>query len=575
MVARFVSAVMILLLLTATNSPDVFAQNDIKPILQKLKYYRFGNIWVLKLRPPNLSTVKKLLVTDPEAEEDADVLKKLEPSILRAVQSAVRRGRTFQGAVQQLERSGVKLTPDIEKAINYELGKKKVTKRIEDVYLVTTRAKQGETPVIISLIQSTKGKDRAEDNLRSVAPTDILTVDELKAFELDSSYGADNLYDYVENAIVQGAVTNVTPEIQGLDKSTIYPQVFGIAEAVESNSADMSSEDVARYLRISNGEPENIYNQNLVVAGLDVISYRRYEDPYAGFGGDFADDADDDADADDDDTADDVAADDFAPAFNNYLPKYGVELKYGIDEINYPSLWAERVALNAIWSSVKLGIILPTGGWSSLSGDLGADRKLTHGGFGINGNFDFPFKVVPRSGVFNASFGYVFGDAEPATYKDRELDPFVFQENLEDGDYFIRMNARLHYTFAVSVDEDHLFRFGLGGTMYRIEYWTHRAREDANLEPIVEFEELEDRSETRGGISGLFEFMKRNTTTPWGVSVQYYDEAVWGNIWLHIPVTPQIGVRIDTRGYVPVLRDEHVWEAGSVLLPSLRFIYNW
>jgi len=80
--------------------------------------------------------------------------------------------------------------------------------------------------------------------------------------------------------------------------------------------------------------------------------------------------------------------------------------------LSYPSMWSERMTLSALWQSVKLGIILPTSGWSDLSESVyNINRTLTFGGVGVAAEFDFPFKVIPQSGVFHASLGYIFGDA--------------------------------------------------------------------------------------------------------------------------------------------------------------------
>ncbi|MFC2132054.1 hypothetical protein ACFLSQ_11530 [Bacteroidota bacterium] len=43
---------------------------------------------------------------------------------------------------------------------------------------------------------------------------------------------------------------------------------------------------------------------------------------------------------------------------NSNLPTLGIELKYGIDEINYQSFWSERLTAYALWKSMKLGMIL-------------------------------------------------------------------------------------------------------------------------------------------------------------------------------------------------------------------------
>ena len=39
-------------------------------------------------------------------------------------------------------------------------------------------------------------------------------------------------------------------------------------------------------------------------------------------------------------------------------------MRFGNDDIGYPSLWSERVAVNALWDANKLGVILPTSLWA-------------------------------------------------------------------------------------------------------------------------------------------------------------------------------------------------------------------
>ncbi len=263
-------------------------------------------------------------------------------------------------------------------------------------------------------------------------------------------------------------------------------------------------------------------------------------------------------------------------AVNKRLPKLGLELRYGIDEINFPSLWSERMTFSALWQNVKLGFILPTAGWSSLTKDaFSIDRKFTHAGFGIAGEMDFPIKIIPKSGIFHLGFGYVFGDAKESEYRNRNLDPETYVTNELDNDFLVRLNAQLHYTFSMQIDNDYLFRFGIGGTLYTLERWYNESVENENNERSIEYKKL--KSETIGGISGKVEFMSKNISTPYGVSFQYFDEGLGINPWLQIPIIDNtFAIRLDAKGYFKAFADNpREWENESVFIPMVRFIINF
>ncbi len=291
---------------------------------------------------------------------------------------------------------------------------------------------------------------------------------------------------------------------------------------------------------------------NELVVSMDLISWKRYPMSYY------------------EDSTGNLVPDTYYIT-NEDLPEFGVELKYGIDALSYPSMWSERMTLSALWQSVKLGIILPTSGWSNLSESIyNINRTLTFGGVGVAAEFDFPFKVIPQSGVFHASLGYIFGDAKEPSYKDAPtLDDYMFYS----PDYLIRANAQLHYTFGVSIDDDYWFRFGIGGTVYSAEHWDYKVPED--IDP-PELSYSKDKTETVAGISGKIEFMSKNILTPFGASVQYFDEALGLKLWLEIPVIENtFALRFDASGYFTAFRDPHPWEHSSVFVPQIRFIFNF
>jgi hypothetical protein len=82
-------------------------------------------------------------------------------------------------------------------------------------------------------------------------------------------------------------------------------------------------------------------------------------------------------------------------------------------------------------------------------------------------------------------------------------------------------------------------------------------------------------SEFIGGISGKVEFMNTSWSTPLGASLQYFDEAVLGNVWLQLQASDNLGFRIDANIFTPVFRDPRAWENNAVFMPSIRAILNF
>jgi hypothetical protein len=569
------------------NPVDSHAQgrNEIEQILKRFKNYRYGNITVYRLENPNLASVRNILKTDSKTESTGeDPMTKLEPAMQVQVRQAVQQNRSEVRAIRALQGRGIVITPDIESAVRSEVEKLNSGSgpRIEDVYIITTRVPRGEVGTIIALIATTKGNSDIEKNLNVVTDSDILTIDELRAYPLAATYGADNLYDYINTAIVQGAVKNVTADAQGLTNifNQFVPREYGLTASVIADETNVTDADIQQFIRISEGQPSSYYYPNEVIVSYDLISYRRYMPDYLSY---YAEEAP--ADAATAGAADTTGGADAAPAeeeqaptdvYNVELPKYGVELRYGMDEINYPSLWSERVALNAIWQNAKLGVILPTSGWASLAESFGQERRLTHAGFGVNGAFNFPVKIIPSSGIFHANFAYVFDDAVESSYKTHRKDPFGDFDSV-GNDYLVRFNAQLHYTFAIAVDKDYMFRFGIGGSVYNVESWYNRLNvtTDENGAERREAVFTERENETIGGISGRIEYMTVNTPTPYGFGLQYFDEAISGNIWLQIPFSTQVAVRLEGKAFAPAFRDPHPWENSNVFIPSARLIWNF
>lgn len=431
--------------------------------------------------------------------------------------------------------------------------------QFKKAYVVTTRRMQDEPFQVIGLLTQRNSESYygIKDDLDP--PTDIFLATELQSKSLDEPVlvnavvkkgrevlggtAAANLLEYLENQVVQGNYENVTPEAQGIGEEGIR-----FARKEYGNTMGISDDDVQTYIRVSEGLPQDYQNNNEVIVSVaDGISYRRYERKASAGAGQ------------------NTGTEEFdsTNATNNTLPLYGVELRYGFEAINYPSLWSERLTLNALWGSSRLGLILPTNGWSSLSTSFGNTRTMTYAGLGVNGAFDFPIKVISESGVFNLSTSYVFDDAKQSDY---------MRFNSVTGrneDYLVRYHASLQYSFAVQIDKDFTFRMRLGGTLYGMESWAFAANEKDS----VAYRKVS--TENVGGVSGRIDFMTTAWSTPVGFSLSYFDESLLTLAWLQIPVMSNFAMRLDAQLFAPILRDPHPWETVSVVIPSLRFIFNF
>ncbi|MCK5740712.1 MAG: hypothetical protein KAH48_00730 [Chlorobi bacterium] len=533
-------------------------KSQMENVLKSFKNYRFGTINIYKVK--NLSELRRALeakeMADNPIKIDAKILEKFDNQMKTLVRGEVESESSATEIADEILNQGLPLpaTADLDALVAYYVatlitGEKE---RYEHSYLITSRAAYGEVPEhIIGMLVSKKTISNMEKVLKRISNDNIYTYDELKQFPLDSSFSSDDLYGLMEQVIVQRNYENRTLEAQGLGKTKWFTdRKYGVARSLSSKSLNTS--DVQKFVRISEGQPGDMeLKRNEVVLSPDLVSWRRY--PLPGW-----------------DDGEGFIVDSFSYT-NVELPEIGFELRYGMDEINFPSFWSERVSASAVWQGTKLGLILPTDGWASLSKDVAdQNRKLTHGGIGLTGSFDFPMKVIPKSGVFHFAGGVVFGDAEEASYKNRNLESssFVFNDN-DDSDFLVRYDAQLHYTFGMAVDDDYWLRFGLGATVYSMEMWNYQGDAD-------DFKFKMNDSETIGGISGKVEFMKKSGSTPFGASIQYFDEALGTNIWLQIPIIDNtLAIRLDAKGYFVAFRDRHKWEDYSVIIPMARLIVNF
>ena len=331
---------------------------------------------------------------------------------------------------------------------------------------------------------------------------------------------------------------NVTPEAQGIGEEGIrfVKKRYGATTGISEDSSPL-------FMRITEGLPKDYQNNNeIILSALDGISYRRFERPTLN-----------DSDVDS------------AISTNTYLPKYGLELKYGLEDLNYPSIWSNRLTLNAVWGAAHLGVVMPTTGWASISKDLGSAQTMTTGGLGINGAFDFPIRVISESGVFHFGASYVFSDAKMS-------DHMVYNEaSSRYEDYLVRFHAIMQYTFAIRIDEAFMFRLRLGGTVYNMESWSSIRGLDQDT--AVVYSKVDN--ETIGGLSGAVDFMTTAWSTPIGFTLSYFDQTILGKAWLQVPIMDQFAVRFDAKVFAPVFRDPRIWESSAIVMPAVNFIFNF
>ena len=546
-------------------SQDVATRNEVENILRLYKNYRFGTINVYEIS--NLTELRKAIKSKEQSESgvvvDEECVKNLSPEADLIIRNGAALEAGVESVAEELITQGIFLEPDIVQcAYEYYLIGDGPQEIIEKGYLITNRPSVGQVPdTIVGLIISYETYNDMGRHLRSVNPSNIYTEPELKAFRLDTTYSANTLFDLMENVLIQEAYINRTLEAQGIGVEGGFwdSPVVGVTKSLIGNAAAPQSFEINRFIRISEGSALDMQiKQNEILISPDLIRWKRY--PHQIF------------------LNEDGTLDTTGIPTNDDLPLLGVELKYGIDDINYSSLWSERVTLSALWKNVKLGFILPTNGWSQLATDMyDQERKFTHAGVGIAGQFDFPIAVIKESGVFNMSFGYVFGDAVRPDYKGTEVAIVDWdrQNELLYSNYMIRGNATLHYTFAVAVDSDYWFRFGVGGTGYAAEKWFDDMNTDDPLNPKIEYSKAE--SESVVGLSGKVDFMAKEVTTPFGASIQYFDESLSGMIWLQIPIVPNtFAIQLDAKGYFTAFKkDPRPWEHTSLFTPMARFIVNF
>jgi hypothetical protein len=452
--------------------------------------------------------------------------------------------------------------------------------RIGRVYVLCERYTDGNDPVILGVMgiqlptqQQAADPDFLKNALNSPIAQGVLDAGDLrqfktKEFEKDDSTGAmvaikgsiegtsaENMYDYLKLIIKQNPAEKT---------SSIRPTQSVAMKINKEVVTKMIGEDkVNEYLMITEGEPhkaidnDKFFTDEIVIGAADLISWRHYQNP---------------ADVQGEPTN---------------LPQYGAEMRFGNDDIGYPSLWSERVAVNALWDANKFGLILPTSLWAQNvlpAFSLPSRFTTLTNSVGLNASFDFPFKLIERSGVFTATGSVMLGNAGSIRYNDRG--PFVDilnEAKLADSlrlrkSFLMRWHGLLNYTFSIGIndpDKDNLgynIRFKIGAAGYQMEQWIPQ-------KIGADFVAATDRTSFLK-FSPFFriEYMSYGLSAPFGAHVQFFDGAGSGMAWLQVPISDTgflTAIRLDGRIFVPITRAPYDWENSLVALPSLRFIFRW
>lgn len=566
---------------------------QIRSILGKFKSYRYSNVFIFQVDDGTVSAINPLLgVPEPKMNAAANRSKKKDQ-----VQEAIDEGEADVAGYLKNNGGGNMNNDDREYEKYYRLYTKWQDELFSRAYIVTTRFRTGEPFEIIGLLTSGNKEMVSKIDENIDPPKGIFLANELQRVGSPDTLGiAKTLYEYLERKILQNDAENVTAEAQGIGEDAQFlPQKYGTTYPI-------NEDDIQQYLRITDGQPQEYDAPNELTVGLfDLIRFRHYGK---------LDEFDDEGNLVPDEAEGDSSV---KRIYNKNLPLYGVELRYGMPEINYPSLWSERMTLNVMWQSNKFGIILPTNGWSSLATDVfSAKRRLTHAGLGIYGSLDFPIKLLNQGGVFNFNGSYVVGNAavNPVATE------FMFAGRNASGQsdsasyrtldlsYLPRFHAQAHYSFAVDIDRTAFFRFKLGATMYVIQRFAELEQQNGNDEngrPIYEkknrqidqysyddlstlnrFDQLKiaaisglQGSEVIAGLSGRVEFMNRSRTVPWGASMQFFDGSISGDVWAQVPVVKGFDLRIMAQYFQVALRDPKPWEEQTIVLPSLQMLFNF
>jgi hypothetical protein len=568
------------------------AQELTKAFLRKMDWYKYSNISVFEADAsamkrfketftPSLPRTAGLEAAEQECTNTDDIRKRINKK-QPVPQSLIDEG----GSPQDCEVVKLYYT---NLASLVQIGK---------VYILTERYQEGNEPNILGVIPiqapsqaQAADPDFLKNSLNAPLGTGLMDAADLrqfktKEFEKDDSTGqmvpvkgaiestgSENMYDYLKAIIKQNPAEKT---------NLIRPSQTVAMKINKEIVTKMIAEDkVSDYQMISEGEPhkafpgDKTFYDEITIGVADLISWRHYEDP-ANVQGE-----------------------------PTNLPKYGAELRFGNDEIGYPSLWSQRVTANVLWDGVKLGAVLPSSLWApQLLSFLNTPQRQTNlrEGIGINGAVDFPFKLIDRSGVFNAAGAFLIGRNVQYLYQGAFANPF--ETGTADSvrfrkSFLMRWHATAAYSFAIGINDPdkenlgYFIRFKIGFGAYQMEEWQRTSEWKRIPDPVTNMmrfqtaaEEMADTPPTLTQITSSLkasplvrvEYMGAGLSAPFGASLQYFDGAVTGHIWIQVPISDTgflTAIRVDGRGFLPLIRGPYEWENTLVGIPSLRFIFRW
>jgi hypothetical protein len=560
-----------MIILCVCSTITLSAQEITKSFLRKLDWYKYSNISVFEADNPTMKRLSEVLTpglprtqaleTAEQECTNTDDIKKRISKKQQVPQSLIDEGGSPQ---------------DCEAIKSYYTALAGLV-RIGRVYVITERYQDGNEPVILGVVSiQTPTQVQAADpeylknSLNSPISLGVLDAADLRQFktkeyEKDDSTGAmvavkgsiegtgsENMYDYIKSIIKQNPAERT---------QAIRPNQSVAMKINKEIVTKMIGEDkVSEYLMISEGEPhkavqnDKTFSDEIVVGLADLVSWRHYQDP-ASLQGE-----------------------------PTNLPQYGVELRYGAEDVGYPSLWSERVAINALWDANKIGIILPSSLWAAqLIPLLNQERRFTTlgGGIGLNASFDFPFKLIERSGVFTASGSYLLGN----NVRDNSFGLFARTQADNTGalldssrrNFLMRVHGLLNYTFSIAINDPdkeeigYFIRVKLGGAGYGMEEWQRASTTESGTRRV-------GGVQLKAGFFARIEFMSSGLSVPFGSYVQFFDGALSGNVWLQVPISDTgffTAIRIDGKLFAPITRGPYEWESSVVAVPSVRFIFRW
>ncbi len=577
------------------SSANLSAQELTKAFLRRMDWYKYSNISVFEA---DGSAVKRFKETFTPSLPRTAALEAAEQECTNT--DDIRKRITKKQPVPQalIDEGGSPQDCEVVKLYYTNLA---ALVQIGKVYIVTERYQEGQELNILGVIPiqspatpvAAADPDFLKNSLNAPLSTGLMDGADLRQFKTkefeknDStgqmepvkgsieSTGSENMYDYLKAIIKQNPSEKT---------NLIRPSQTVAMKINKEIVTKMIAEDkVSDYVMITEGEPhkaipsDKTFLDEITIGAADLISWRHYEDP-ANVQGE-----------------------------PTNLPKYGVELRLGNDDIGYPSFWTERAAANFLWDGVKLGAILPSALWAPQLLNLmtiprrqSALREIG----GVNFGVDFPFKLIDKSGVFNLGGSYMIGNAVQYNYDGLFADEGAFLPNGRPEytrlrrTFLMRAHGAATYTFSIGINDPdkenqgYFIRFKIGMAGYSMEEFRRtndwQQIQDPSAPGGVRWPRLEEDAnplmERTGGanlkIGPLFriEYMAAGLSAPWGSYLQFFDGAITGQGWLQAPISDTgffTAIRLDCRIFAPITRSAYPWEHNVIAIPSVRFIFRW